>query len=348
MIRVGIAGIGFMGLIHYLAYQRVRGMRVDAIYSGSAKKRAGDWRGIHGNFGPRGSKMDLQGVRTYDRIEKLLNDPNLDLIDITLPPYLHANTAIAALQAGKHVFCEKPISLDPNDAKRMVQTATKARRQLLIGHVLPFFPEYKWARRVIDSGKYGKLVGGSFRRVCSDPDWLKDYWNAKKVGGPMLDLHVHDAHFIRMLFGMPKSVSTQGRLRGQQPEYWQSSFRFGNPKTFVSATSGTIDQQGRPFTHGFEIFLQKATLCFDFAVVKNQGSYLCQPTLFGPNGKVVFPKMGDGDPLDCFHAQLSEVARSVRTGKTSSILAGTLARDALQLCHAQAKSLRTQRIVKIN
>ena len=347
MIRVGIAGIGFMGMFHYLAYQRMRGIRVDAIYSGSAKKRAGDWRGIQGNFGPRGRKMELTGVRTYGRLEKLLNDPNIDLIDVTLPPYLHADTSIAAMKAGKHVFCEKPIALQVSDAQRMVLTASQLRRQLLIGHVLPFFPEYSWARQVIDSGKYGKLLGGSFRRVCSDPAWLKEYWNAKRVGGPMLDLHVHDAHFIRLLFGMPRVVSTHGRMRGQNAEFWQTTFGFANPKTFVSATSGTIDQQGRPFTHGFEIFLKNATLCFDFAVVKKTASYLCQPTLFGPDGRVTHPKLGDGDPLNAFRAQLSEVANSVRSGKTSSILGGKLARDALQLCHAQTKSLLTQRPVKV-
>ena len=347
MVRVGIAGIGFMGMIHYLAYQRVRGIRVDAIYSTSAKKRAGDWRGIQGNFGPPGRKMDLSDVRTYGRLEQLLDDPKIDLVDVTLPPYLHASTTISALKAGKHVFCEKPIALQTSDAQRMVRAATQSRRQLMIGHVLPFFPEYAWARRVIESGKYGKLLGGSFRRVISDPAWLKDYWNVKRVGGPMLDLHVHDAHFIRLLFGMPQAVSTQGRMRGATPEFWQSSFRFANPKVFVSATSGTVAQQGRPFTHGFEIFLEKATVCFDFAVVKDQPSYLCPPTLFGPNGRVTHPKLGDGDPLNAFQTQLSEVARSVRTSRPSAILAGDLARDAVQLCHAQTKSLRTQRLVKL-
>ena len=348
MLKVGIAGIGFMGMIHYLAYQGARGMRVEAIYSRSKKKRSGDWRGIQGNFGPAGQKMDLSGVRTYGRLEDLLADPKIDLVDVTLPPYLHADTTISALKAGKHVFCEKPISLQADESQRMVRAASQTKRQLLIGHVLPFFPEYAWARRVIESGKYGKPLGGSFRRVISDPAWLKDYWNPKRVGGPMLDLHVHDAHFIRLLFGMPKVVSTHGRLRGATAEYWQSSFRFANPKIFVSATSGTIGQQGRPFTHGFEIFLEKATLCFDFAVVKNQASYLCKPTLFGPGGRVSHPKLGDGDPLAVFQTQLKEVARSVRTGRSSGILTGNLARDAILICHAQTKSLHSQRPVKLS
>src|SRR5689334_18182512 len=111
MINVGIVGIGFMGLIHYLAYQRVRGAKVAAVVSRDPKKRAGDRRGIKGNFGPEGTKMDLRGVQGYVELNELLADPKIDLVDICLPPALHASAAIAALQAGKHVIVEKPIGL---------------------------------------------------------------------------------------------------------------------------------------------------------------------------------------------------------------------------------------------
>jgi predicted dehydrogenase len=66
MINVGLIGIGFMGMIHYLAYQKVRGARVAAICSREPRKLAGDWRGIKGNFGPPGTKMDLHGTATYE------------------------------------------------------------------------------------------------------------------------------------------------------------------------------------------------------------------------------------------------------------------------------------------
>ena len=69
------------------------------------------------------------------------------MIDICLPPAWHAKVAIAALKAGKHVFCEKPIALNPADATRMVQAAKQAGKLLSIGHVLPFFPEYRFAYR---------------------------------------------------------------------------------------------------------------------------------------------------------------------------------------------------------
>lgn len=341
MLRVGISGIGFMGMIHYLAYQQVDGISVTAIASRDEKKRAGDWRGIQGNFGPPGEQMDLGDIKAYEKFEDLIADPDIDLIDITTPPYRHADAAIAALQAGKHVFCEKPLTLDAESSARVVQAAKSADRLLLVGHVLPFFPEYAWARSVIDSGDYGKLLGGNFRRTISDPAWLEDYWKPERVGGPMLDLHVHDAHFIRYLFGMPQSVSTHGRMHGECAQNWISVFQYDDPELFVSASSGTIGQQGRPFLHGFEIQLEKATLLFEFAVIGDTGAYTCPPTLLDSEGQVTRPELGDGDPLLAFQAQIAEVARSIASGEASPILGGELAGDAIAMCHAQTKSLQS-------
>src|SRR5215472_8351651 len=101
MVRLGIVGVGFMGMIHYLASRKLKGARVTAICSRDPKKRAGDWRGIRGNFGPPGEMMDLSKIKKYDRLDTLLDDPDIDLVDICNPTYLHAPTATAALRAGK-------------------------------------------------------------------------------------------------------------------------------------------------------------------------------------------------------------------------------------------------------
>src|SRR5919199_2914253 len=82
MVRIGIVGVGFMGMIHYLAGRGLKGARVEAVCSRDPKKLAGDWRGIRGNFGPPGEVMDLSDVKKYDRIEALLADPDIDLIDV--------------------------------------------------------------------------------------------------------------------------------------------------------------------------------------------------------------------------------------------------------------------------
>ena len=337
MTQVGVVGLGFMGMVHYLSYQKLQGVNVVAICEQLAHRLQGDWTDIKGNFGPPGEKMDLSGVRTYSTIEEVLADPDIDLIDITLPPNMHAETAIKSLRAGKHVFCEKPMSLTTEDCQQMFSAATSNKMQLYVGHVLPFFPEYAWALEIVKSGEYGKVLGGSFKRVISDPSWLTNYWLADRIGGPMLDLHVHDAHFIRLLFGTPNTISTQGRIREGLAEYWNTQFDYGDKA--VHATSGTINQQGRPFLHGFEINLEQATIAFEFAVTADGAKYLCQPTLFDSSGKELHPELGDGDPMNAFAAELSEVVACVKAERSSELLNAELARDAVKLCEKQTESL---------
>ncbi|MCO6044414.1 Gfo/Idh/MocA family oxidoreductase [Aeoliella sp. ICT_H6.2] len=346
MLRIGIAGLGFMGMVHYLNYQRVRGVKVAAIATPEPERRAGDWRKIKGNFGPPGERMDLSGVETFATVDEMIDNADIDAVDITLPPSLHMSAAIRALEAGKQVFCEKPIAMTTSDGKKIVKAATKAGCPLLVGHVLPFFPEYAWALKAIRSGKYGQVLGGSFRRVISDPTWLKNYWTADQVGGPMLDLHVHDAHFIRLVFGKPSSLSSIGRMHEGLPEFWHTQFQFESGVT-VEATSGTIDQQGRSFDHGFEIHLEDATLVFEFAVLGDTGRYLCPPTLLTSTGRAKEAKLSGGDPMDAFAAELKEVTRCFSSGEPSDILGADLALDAVEMCHAQSKSLASGRAVRL-
>jgi len=347
MIRVGIAGIGFMGMVHFLTYQKLRGVKVVAICEKDEDRLTGDWQGIKGNFGPVGKKMDLSGVATYASLDDLLADENVDLIDITLPPALHADVAVGALRAGKHVFCEKPMALNSRDCESMITAAKRAGKLLMIGQVLPFFPEYSWALDQFESKKYGQLLGGNFKRVISNPEWLNDYWLANRVGGPMLDLHVHDAHFIRLLFGLPQAVTSNGRMKKELAEYWNSQFDYGPSGPVVQATSGTINQQARAFDHGFEIHFEKATLMFEFAVVGDHANYLCPPTLLTDDGRVERPSLGSGDPMDAFRAELEEVVSCVMKEEPSTVLDAEIAQDAVRLCQIQTESLIKKRTIEL-
>ncbi len=356
MLRVGLVGIGFMGWIHYLAYQKVRGVKLAAVCTRDPKRREGDWRGIQGNFGPPGEQVDLSGVSKYSALDELLRDPSIDLVDLCLPPHLHAGASIAALKAGKHAFVEKPMGLTAAECDKMVAAAKRAGKQILVGHVLPFLPEYAFAKKAIGSGKYGQLLGGHFKRVISDPLWLKDFFDVAKVGGPLVDLHVHDAHFIRLLFGRPTAVTSQGRLRsppagsqrGEVVEYCVSQFRFADPSLVVTSASGVINQQGRSFTHGFEIHLEQATLYFDLAVLAGGKLQITPLTLIDGKGRAEQPKLPAGDPmLAAFEYEIQEVARSIKSTGPSEILGGELARDAIVLCHKQTQAVKSGKSVKI-
>lgn len=347
MINVGIAGIGFMGMIHYLAYQKAKGVRVVALCEQDQKRLAGDWRSIKGNFGPQGTMMDLSGIRRYSNLAEMMADKGIDVIDICLPPAAHADASGMASKAGKHVFCEKPIALKTADAERMVKAAKAAGKQLCIGHVLPYFPAYKFAYEAIASGKYGKLLGGQFKRMVSVPTWVANWFDPHTFGGPMLDLHIHDAHFIRLVCGMPKIVQSVGRMRGEVVELFNSQFLFDDPELMVSATSGAINQQGRPFTNAYEIYLEKATLLFDFATLGGEAVTNIPVTVLTEDGKVKRPKLDGGDPTESFLGEINEMVRSIRTGEPSKLLNGDLARDALILCDRQTQAVLKRKPVKV-
>src|SRR5471032_1655990 len=95
MVRVGIAGLGFMGMIHFLAYQKLKGVKVAAMCEQDRARLAGDWRTIKGNFGPAGRRMDLSGIEKFEQLDDMLANGKLDMIDICLPPAAHAPVAIA-------------------------------------------------------------------------------------------------------------------------------------------------------------------------------------------------------------------------------------------------------------
>jgi predicted dehydrogenase len=344
VINVGIVGIGFMGMIHYLAYQKVRGSRVAAIATRSSKRLAGDWRGIQGNFGPAGTVMDLKGVGRFEHWQDMIADAGVDLVDICLPPQMHPGVAIAALEAGKHVLVEKPIALAVPEARRMVAAARANGRQLYIAHVLPFHAEYAFAYQAITRGKFGRLLGGHFKRIIADPSWIKDFFDPRTIGGPVVDLHIHDAHFIRLACGMPRAVFSTGRMRGEMVEFFETQFLFDDRDLAVTASGGVIAQQGRSFTHAFEIHLERATLIYDFAVIDNKPTVNTPLTVLGPKSKVSRPKLPE---VDAFVAELTEATRSAGRNEPSPLLSGELAMDALVLCERETRSVRTGKLVRI-
>ena len=129
-------------------------------------------------------------------------------------------------------------------------------------------------------------------------------------------------------------------------EYCQTFFGFADPSLTVSATCGVINQQGRSFTHGYEIHLERATLQFELAVCSDQIETMPLKVLTD-KGKVLRPKLGDGDPIQGFQEEIKEVARCIRSGQPSGILSGELARDAITLCHKQSESVKKGRTVKV-
>jgi predicted dehydrogenase len=329
-----------MGMIHYLAARRLQGAAVAAVCSRDPQKLAGDWRSIQGNFGPRGEVMDLSAVKKYDRLDALLADPDIDLIDVCNPTHLHPETAVRALEAGKHVLVEKAIALEARDADAMVQAAARTGKLLMVAHVLPFFPEFAYAAEAIRSGRYGHVQGAHFKRVISRPDWSAEIGDAAKTGGPAVDLHIHDTHFIGLVCGVPKRVFSSGIVENDAVNYLTTQYFYGAGGPAVSCSSGALAQKGRPFVHGYEIYLEKATLVYE--------SGTAPLTVLTADGKSEQPKLdGGSDATAAFTLELQAAVDGVRSGRAPDLLSGQLARDALVLCHKECQSVKLGEAVAV-
>jgi predicted dehydrogenase len=338
MVRIGIVGIGFMGRIHFLASQRLRGAKVTAVCSRDPAKRAGDWTNTRGNFGPEPGRVDLAGVKTCAEFDQMLADPDIDLIDICTVTDQHFPLALQALKAGKHVLVEKAIALGTQDADAMVAAARTAGKLLMVAHVLPFFPEFKYAAQVIGSGEYGKLRAAHFNRLISKPDWSANISDVEKTGGPAVDLHIHDTHFIGLVCGVPKLVFSVGTLEGNAVSYLTTSYLYGPGGPAVTCSSGALTMSGRAFTHGYEIYLERATLVYN-------GEKL---TVLTDDGRQTVPALpGGGDPIAAFTDELQAAADGVTAGREPALLSGQLARDALVLCHREIESVKLGKAVAV-
>ncbi len=337
MLKAAIAGVGFMGWIHYLAYQRSAQAELAAFCSRDARKRAGDWRGIQGNFGPPGEQIHLEGVQAYETLDEILADPQIDLVDICLPPNLHVDAACRALAAGKHVLCEKPLGLTTDECDTIVAAAKQHDRQVYVAQVLPFMGEFAFIYQAFLERKLGLPRRAYFKRVISPPDWIPDFYDATRVGGPLIDLHVHDTHFIRLLFGMPRRVMCCGEMQDGLVKYCQTLMEFDEPGLLVATSSGVSDQTARTFCHGFEIQFERAVAQFELAVMGDGVSSLPLKIL-GQDGVATDPALAGGDEITAFAAEIDATVTSIASGNPDPRLDVAHARDAIHICQCLQQS----------
>lgn len=337
MVRIGIIGIGFMGNMHFLAARKVRGAKVTAICTRDEKKLKGDWRSIKGNYGPAGTKVDLTGIKTYRDPAALLADPDIDMVDICLPTNLHGEITKQALAAGKHVLLEKPIALDTAEGKLMVSASRKANKLLMIAHVLPFFPEWQFALKTVLGGESGRLQAAHFHRIICKPDWSKEMADDTKTGGPAIDLHIHDTHFVQLLCGAPRQVFSRGIIEQKAVTHLETTYLFDGPAPVVTCSSGALCQKGRPFSHGFELYLERATLLLE-------GGKL---TMLTNDGKSKVPKLGTSDPVEVFSEEIRTAVNAIADNVPAPALSADGALLALNLCHKEIESVKTGRPVKL-
>lgn len=348
MIRIGIIGVGFMGYTHFEGARDLDGAKVTAFATRNEKKLAGDWTGIQGNFGPPGGQVDVSELKCYSDYKQLLADPDIDLVDICVPTDKHFDVVLESLAAGKPTLVEKPISVDLQEAQQMTEAAEKAGVPLLVAHVLPFFPEFRFAANAIQSKKFGALRAGHFKRVICPPDWSSDMSDFRKLGGWGIDLHIHDNHFIAHVCGQPQSVFSTGLLQDGFVNHVHTSYVYGNDGPAVTAVSGGIAASGLAFGHGFDLYFENATLVFDAGTYGGEWVVNRPLSVVTNDGKVEAVDLaGDDKWCSAFTHELQLAVNHLRGGNDPGPLSSGLALDALKICYAEAESIASGKPVEL-
>jgi predicted dehydrogenase len=156
---------------------------------------------------------DRVGIpRAHGSYRALLDDPDVDAVYIPLPNHLHAEWSIAALRAGKHVLCEKPLAMTADDAQRMVDVAREADRHLMEAFMYRLHPTWVAVLDLLTAGRIGTLtaVQSWFSYFNDDPANIRNI--REYGGGALFDIGCYSVNLSRMLFGgEPRRVAASLR-----------------------------------------------------------------------------------------------------------------------------------------
>ena len=193
-MKVGLIGIGGMGFVHFNCYKKMEGVEIAVcdIRVDMAKEKIND-----------------ESIPVYASYEEMIERENPDFVDVCTPSYMHTDMTVYALGKGKHVLCEKPMSINSDEAKRMIEAEEKSGKLLMTAHVVRFMSPYVYLKSVVDSGELGKPQHVIMHRLSTAPTWSWENWmfDEKKSGLVTLDLSIHDIDFAQYVFGAPKSLS---------------------------------------------------------------------------------------------------------------------------------------------
>ncbi|MFQ5513360.1 MAG: Gfo/Idh/MocA family protein [Myxococcota bacterium] len=189
---VALVGAGQISALYARAWERIPGARVRAVAS----------RGLES--AQRLARLcGAPQTCRFEDLDALLADPSIDVVCVNSPNRLHAEHALAALHAGKHVIVEKPLCLTLADADRLVATAARLGRGLAYAENLCFAPRYRRARRLVRDGAVGEVLRAHHSEKHGGP-YSPWFWQIEEAGGgALLDLGCHGIECLRWLLGKP-------------------------------------------------------------------------------------------------------------------------------------------------
>jgi predicted dehydrogenase len=189
-IGIGVVGCGRWGPNHVRVFNQLPASRTVAV-ADRAPEPLAELRAQH------------PGVRTTERFADLLEDPAIQAVVVATPVSTHRDLVLAALRAGKHVLCEKPLAATKEEARELARAADAARRILMVGHVFLYNPAVVWIRERIKDGTVGRVYSLAAERTNMGP--------IRNDVGALHDLASHDLAIADFLLDQaPRSVSARG------------------------------------------------------------------------------------------------------------------------------------------
>ena len=280
-IRVGVIGCGVQGRIHLDQYRQIEDVDIAAVCDlDPARAEA-----VAREYGAARVVTDYQAL--------LAGDP-LDLVSVCTMPDTHAAVAIAALQAGAHVVCEKPMARHAGEAARMIEAARAARRMLTVGLNMRYMAAAGWLRRHVAEGGIGRVTHThAWSYDTGVPWWGKHYVRALSGGGIVASTAVHVLDLALYVAGYPEPVTVSATTARLFP-----GKRGGTAPSPDALTSYDVEDQAAAllrFADGSSLTLH-AAWCHD----REAGSTGFE--MIGTAGAVAWPLRvtaeRDGQPVD--------------------------------------------------
>jgi len=332
MIRIGIVGLGFMAVTHIRAWRQLASARIAAVCNPSGRHLDGRFEDVAGNVGSNDPvQLDMTATRAFRDFAALLADPEVQVIDICSPTFTHCEFAIAALQAGKHVLCEKPLARTTVEARRIAEVARSAQTFLMPAMCMRFWPGWSWLQEAVTDGRYGRVLAARFRRVAEPPGWGHSHFaDGRKSGGALLDLHIHDSDFVQFLFGMPAEVRSAGYacFSGAIDHIVTHYVYPGGP--MVHAEGAWSMTPGFGFNMAYTVVFESATADYDLSRSPNPLRIVEK----GRAGALEEAPAGDG-----YAGEARYLADCIESNRTPSIVTPEDGVRAVALCEAEEASV---------
>lgn len=338
-VNVGVIGLGFMGLVHIKAYKQIPGARIVAVADAFKQPVNGVIPGVGGNV-TDGDALKLDpGVKAYGSAAELIANADVQLVDICVPTPEHVTLSLAALKAGKHAVCEKPLARTSAQCRQVVRAAARAKTYFMPAMCMRFWPGWDWLKQAMARKRYGKVLAARFRRVSGPPGWSKaNYFKGGESGGALLDLHIHDTDFVQFCFGRPKAVFSQGLSRfSGAVDHVVTQYVVKGGAT-VSAEGSWLMSGAHPFTMKYTVNFEKATAEFDIS----RGA---QALRLYEDGKPMQTVKLEG--VDGYVGELSHMIESIRRKRPPTTVTAQDGLSAVEICEAEEQSVLTGKLVKL-